>query len=139
MKIYHPPKKRKRYKKPKIKEAKTKGRKKKEDTMIHDHNKNSEDNIIKKIKAKITNYLISFINKVINSSFSEEKIKSYSKKIKDDKEPETDNLIKNLIYNKTISIIKKEQNLKFLKMSLKEYLLIDISKKFKIIHKIQIK
>ena len=32
--------------------------------MIHDHNKNSEDNIIKKIKAKITNYLINFINKI---------------------------------------------------------------------------
>ena len=124
-------KKRKRDKKPKIKEAKKIGRKKKEDTMIHDHNKNSEDNIIKKIKAKITNYLINFINKVINLSFSEEKIKSYIKKIKDDKEPEKEDLIKILDYDQTINMNKKEQNLKFLKMSLKEYLSIDISRKFK--------
>ena len=132
MEIYHPPKKkRKRDKEPKIKEAKKIGRKKKEDTMIHDHNKNSEDNIIKKIKAKITNYLINFINKVINSSFSEEKIKSYIKKIKDDKEPETKDLIRNLDYGQTINMNKQKQNLKFLKMSLKEYLSFDISRKFK--------
>ena len=124
-------KKRKRDKKPKIKEAKTQGRKKKEDTMIYEHNKNSEDNIIKKIKVKITNYLINFINKVINSSFSEEKIKSYIKKIKDDKEPETKDLIRNLDYGQTINMNKKEQNLMFLKMSLKEYLSFDISRKFK--------
>ena len=129
------PKKRNRDKDNKaIKEIKKFGRKKKDDTTNDSmHNKDSQDNIVKKIKAKIINSLLIFINSILNSFLSSNKIKSYIRIIKnypEEKEPEYEDLLKDLDYNKTVNLTKKERNLNFLKMPLRDFLSIDISPKF---------
>ena len=132
-KTYFAPKKRNRNKEEKKSEAKKPGRKKKEDTSDRDHSKDSEDNIIKKIKNKFITTLVIFINCIINSSLSDEKIKSYvriMKNLNDEQEPEKEDLIKYLDNKKTVEETKKEINLNFLKMPLKEFLSIDISPKY---------
>ena len=132
-KTYFAPKKRNRNKEEKKSEAKKPGRKKKEDTSDRDHSKDSEDNIIKKIKNKSITTLVIFINCIINSSLSDEKIKSYvriMKNLNDEQEPEKEDLIKYLDNKKTVEEAKKEINLNFLKMPLKEFLSIDISPKY---------
>ena len=117
-----------------IREAKKSGRKKKDDTANDSlHNKDSQDNIIKKIKSKIITNLLIFINSILNSFLSPDKIKSYIriiKKLPEDKEPEYEDLLKDLDYNKTVNETKKERNLDFLKMLIKDFLSIDISPKF---------
>ena len=117
-----------------VREAKKAGRKKKDDTTNDSqHNKDSQDNIVKKIKAKIISTLLIFINSILNSFLDTNKIKSYIriiKKIPEDKEPEYEDLLKDLDYNKTVNETKKEKNLGFLKMHLKDFLSTDISPKF---------
>ena len=130
---YYAEKKRNRDKEIKKNDPKKRGRKTKQDTSVREHTKNSEDNIIKKIKTKVIDTLLTFINNCINCFLSEEKIKSYvkiMKDIKDDKEPEKENLLKFLDYKKTINETKRETNLQFFKMPLKDFLSIDISPKF---------
>ena len=128
------PKKRNRDKPNEFKEAKKAGRKKKDDTSNDSlHNKDSQDNIVKKIKAKIITTLLIFMNSILNSFLSPDKIKSYIRNIKNipkDKEPEYEDLLKDLDYNKTVNETKKEKNLGFLKMYLKDFLSVDISPKF---------
>ena len=51
--------------------------------------------------------------------------------IKKVKEPEKEDLIKNLTYDLTVNFTEKENNLKFLKITLKNYLSINISNKLK--------
>ena len=131
--VYYAPKKRNRDKEKIERDFKEIGRKKNGDKSQHDHNRDSEDNIVKKIKAKIIATLLIFINRIIDYSFEEDKMKSYVKilkKLKDDKEPEKEDLIKDLNYKKTVNETKREINLAFLKMSLKEFLSIEISPKF---------
>ena len=127
------PKKRNRDKKPELNEIiKKPGRKKKNDPEKGLHNKNSQDNIIKKIKSKLLYYLIEFINNILNSFLDNNKIISYikiMKDIKNEKEPEIEKLIKDLDY-KIINETKKEKNLEYLKMPLKDFLSQDISPKF---------
>ena len=130
---YYAEKKRNRDKEIKKNDPKKRGRKTKQDTSVREHTKNSEDNIIKKIKTKVIDTLLTFINNCINCFLSEEKIKSYvkiMKDIKDDREPEKENLLKFLDYKKTINETKRETNLQFFKMPLKDFLSIDISPKF---------
>ena len=132
-KTYFAQKKRNRNKEEKKTEPKKLGRKKKEDTSDRDHSKDSEDNIIKKIKNKVINTIVIFTNCIINSSLSDEKIKSYvriMKNLNDEQEPEKEDLIKYLDNKKTVEETKKEINLNFLKMPLKEFLSIDISPKY---------
>ena len=127
------PKKRNRDKKPELNEIiKKPGRKKKNDPEKGLHNKNSQDNIIKKIKSKLLYYLIDFINNILNTFLDKNKIISYikiMKYIKNEKEPEIEKLIKDLDY-KIINETKKEKNLEYLKMPLKDFLSQDISPKF---------
>ena len=130
---YYAPKRRNRDKEKKVIETKKLGRKRKDDNSNGEHNKDSEDNIIKKIKAKVICSLLEFINELINSSFDEEKIKSYvkiMKNIKGDKEPQKEDLIKDLNYKKTVDGTKREINLKFFDLKLKDFLSIEISPKF---------
>ena len=124
-------KKRNRDKKPEFNEIIKKiGRKKKNDSDKGLHNRNSEDNIIKKIKAKLLYYLLDFINNILNVTLDNNKIISYIKTIKDIKNDEKENLLKDLDYNKIINETKKEKNLDYLKMPLKTFLSQDISPKF---------
>ena len=97
------------------------------------HNKDSDDNIIKKIKTKIINYLISFVNGILVTFLENNKIILYIKMMKNnikEKEPEIESLIKDLNYRKIVDNIKKENNLKLLNQTLKELLSNDISPKY---------
>ena len=87
---------------------KKRGRTKNNKLNIDEHDKMSPDNIIKKIKAKIFNYSIVFLNNLIN-------IKEYK-------------LLK-LDYS-IINRLNKEKDLQYLKMSLKDLLSKDVSSKF---------
>ena len=130
---YFADKKRNRDKEKIVNDPKQLGRKRREDISNRDHNRDSEDNIVKKIKAKVIETLLKFINRIINNSLDEDKIKFYVKilkNIKDDKEPEKEDLIKDLSYKETVNKTKKEKNLAFFKMPLKEFLSIEISPKF---------
>ena len=129
---FNAPKKRNRDKEKKETEPKKLGRKRKEDNSNREHNKDSEDNMIKKMKVYFINSLLIFINLVFNSSLDEEKIKLYVRKTykNEDKAPEKEDLIKDLNYKKTVNETKKEINLGFLKLKLKDFLSIEISPKF---------
>ena len=128
------PKKRNRDKQPEInEELKKLGRKKKLDSSFSKHNKDSEDNIIKKIKSKLVFYLLKFINSILNENLDENKIIRYikfMKNIKFDKEIEKEDLIKDLDYKIIVDKMKKEINLEYLAMPLKRFLSFDISPKF---------
>ena len=96
------PKKRNRDKKPELNEIiKKLGRKKKNDPEKGLHNKNSQDNIIKKIKSNLLYYLIDFINNILNSFLDKNKIISYIKIMKYIKN-EKDNQIIVFIFNLTL-------------------------------------
>ena len=119
-------------KKIKTKEAKKSGRHKKDEIQIEGkHNKYSQDNIIKKIKSIILKYLIKFINDLLKSRLSNDRILGYIQMIKKVKDPEKEDLIKNLNYDLIVNSTEKENNLKFLKMALKDFLSTDISNKLK--------
>ena len=76
------------------------------------HNRMSKDNIFKKIKSELFNHLVKFINILL------------------DKSEEDEDRILNLDY-KYINQLKKEKDLEYLNMSLKEFLSMDISCKYK--------
>ena len=116
-----------------IKDKKKLGRKRKNDTTQNGiHTKDSLDNIVKKIKVKILDYLILFINNILNNSPLDNNNKISSMKFMiNKKEPKSKDLIKNLDYNNIVNNTKKEDNLKFLKMTLGEFLSQKISKKYK--------
>ena len=115
-----------------IKDKKKLGRKRKDDTTQNGiHTKDSLDNIVKKIKVKILDYLILFINNILNNSPSDNNKISSMKFMINKKEPKSKDLIKNLDYNSIVNNTKKEDNLKFLKMTLGEFLSQKISKKYK--------
>lgn len=92
------------------------GRKKKDDLTKRNHNKLSPDNIVKKIKSKLFDQLILFFNQFLDSYLNLDREK---------KEP-----IKDLDYKKYIDPMKKEQDLKILGMTLKEFYSLDISPKY---------
>lgn len=89
------------------------GRKKKSDESQRKHDKYSPDNIIKKIKTKLIENAIKFINKVINKN----------KKVFEK------NIFKKIEY-KYINQTKKDSDIELLNGPLKSLLLKDISKKF---------
>lgn len=112
---------------------KKRGRKKNNDPSNSLHNKNSHDNIIKKIKSKILEHLLNFINDLLNS-LKEKKIINLDN-IKNEKEIEKEKIIKKIDYNKVVNDMKKKNNLAFLKMTLKELLSIKISSKYSTLSK----
>ena len=117
--------------KTKVKNYKKKGRKKIDDNSASIHSKDSPDNIIKKIKSKLLDYhLLNFINSLLNSLLNRDKINAYLKKNINEKEQEKEKLIKKLDYKQFVDDMKKENNLNFLKLSLKGLLSKDISKKY---------
>ncbi len=108
--------------KSKEKIQKPKGRKKNVDTSKSNHNKDSPDNIIKKIKSKLLHhYLLNFINDLLNSILKEETIKSL-KKSTNEKDQDKEKIIKKINYKQIVDDMKKENNLNFLQLSLKDLL-----------------
>jgi hypothetical protein len=130
---YKQPKKRKRGVKLSKEDKKKPGRKKKEDYSFSKHNKNTPDNIIKKIKTNILKYLLIFINKLLYSILDRNTIEScliqINRSIYEEKE-EVD-LIKYLDYKLFIDSMKKDLNIKFLKMTINDFLSNKVSTKFK--------
>ena len=88
------------------------GRKCKANNNREEHKKTSSDNIIKKIKSKILNYLIDFMNNMIDKS-QNDKIKFYK------------------LNYKYINQINRNVDLQLLKMKVEELLSKEISPKFK--------
>ena len=116
--------------KSKEKIQKPKGRKKNVDTSKSNHNKDSPDNIIKKIKSKLLHhYLLNFINDLLNSILKEETIKSL-KKSTNEKDQDKEKIIKKINYKQIVDDMKKENNLNFLQLSLKDLLSKNISQKY---------
>lgn len=132
--------KKRRRKKGKIKDDDTKelkkaGRKRRDDFSKRKHDKNSADNIIKKIKLKFFDYSLIFINNTLNSNLDKKKILEYYKIIKKDiridstLDVEPINLIKIIDY-KYIDKLKKETDLSLLETPLKDIFSNDISPKY---------
>ena len=106
------------------------GRKKLNDYTKRRHSKNSNDNIIKKIKSKFLEYSLKFINKVLNSNLNIKNITYYNYLLRKKKKDEDfESLIKSLDY-KYVNRIKKDSELSLLKTSLKEVFSQDISSKY---------
>ena len=95
-------------------ENKIKGRKKAEDNSKRKHDRNSADNIIKKVKKLFMEYSLKFINNILNSYLAKKKIIEYMRILGNNKRyysnEELDNIIKALDY-KFIDKIKKEKEL----------------------------
>jgi hypothetical protein len=109
---------------------KKRGRKKLNDYTKRRHSKNSNDNIIKKIKSKFLEYSLKFINKVLNSNLNIKNITYYNYLLRKKKKDEDfESLIKSLDY-KYVNRIKKDSELSLLKTSLKEVFSQDISSKY---------
>jgi magnesium-transporting ATPase (P-type) len=130
---YKQPKTRKRGIKLPKEQKKKSGRKRKNDTTYSEHNKYSPDNIIKKIKVKILDYLLIFINQLLYSILDKNTIKSCLKKIKNSEYEENGKvkLIKYFDYKFFIDNTKKTSNINFLKMTLNKFLSNELSPKFK--------
>ena len=107
------------------------GRKKQDDFTKRKHDKNSADNIIKKLKLKFFEYLLKFFNNILNAYLDKTKIIEYTRFLRKDIkiEDETQNLIKFLDY-KFVDKIKKETDLQLLKSPLKDIFSNDISPKY---------
>ena len=108
------------------------GRKKKNDNSKSNHNKYIPDNIVKKIKNRISDFLIEFINNLINSIYGVNEINKillnlnlHKFKLKNQKK-----IIKKIEHKFSANLTKKEDNLKLLNSTLKEYLSNKISTKY---------
>ena len=114
--------------KPKEKLKKKRGRKNNNDRSDSKHNKESQDNIIKKIKSKLFECILKFINDLLNVILKNN-INNYihDKVQKEEKE----RLIKKIDYKKIVDDTKRKNNLNFLKMPLKDLFSNNISSKYK--------
>ena len=108
------------------------GRKKKNDNSKGNHNKYIPDNIVKKIKNRISDFLIEFTNNLINSIYNINEINKillnlnlHKFKLKNQKK-----IIKKIEHKFSANLTKKEDNLKLLNSTLKEYLSNKISTKY---------
>ena len=108
------------------------GRKKKNDNSKSNHNKYIPDNIVKKIKNRISDFLIEFTNNLINSIYNINEINKillnlnlHKFKLKNQKK-----IIKKIEHKFSANLTKKEDNLKLLNSTLKEYLSNKISTKY---------
>ena len=108
------------------------GRKKKNDNSKSNHNKYIPDNIVKKIKNRISDFLIEFTNNLINSIYNINEINKillnlnlHKFELKNQKK-----IIKKIEHKFSANLTKKEDNLKLLNSTLKEYLSNKISTKY---------
>ena len=108
------------------------GRKRKGDNTKRKRNKYDPYNIMKKIKNKIIHYLLLFINNLIESFYTEEEINKILLELnlprtKSKHSIQVIKKIKHDIYSKKT---KRDENLKFLSLTIAEYLSNIISKKY---------
>ena len=125
----------KRRKKGKIKfnevKMKIKGRKKLDDLSKRKHSKYSSDNIIKKVKTKFLDSALLFLNKILRTYLSTDKLTEYCQILRGNKKEdcEIESLIKSLDY-RLIDTIKKDNELYLLKQPLREIFSNNISSKY---------
>ena len=99
------------------------GIKRNDDSIESNRRKSKSDNIIKKIKNRIIDFLLSFVNKLINSLYSKDKINQILSKlnlplIKSQNEDVLKKIDHKIVANQT----SKSYNLKFLSYKLKDLL-----------------
>ena len=99
------------------------GIKRNDDYIESNRRKSKSDNIIKKIKNRIIDFLLSFVNKLINSLYSKDKINQILSKlnlplIKSQNEDVLKKIDHKIVANQT----SKSYNLKFLSSTLKDLL-----------------
>lgn len=105
------------------------GRKRKNDESMRYHNKYSTDNIMNKIRNLLKKYLILFVNNILNNLYNSKQQKLILNKLK--LSHKSFSLIKNIDYKSIANIIRKNENLKLLRYSIKNLLSNDISSKYK--------
>jgi hypothetical protein len=113
-------------------ESKKLGRKKQDDISNRRHNKNSPDNIIKKVKSYLLSNALIFLNNIINNNIDKNKKLDYynSIRISDSKTKDYNNLLKPFDY-RFIDSMKRESELSLFNKSLKDLFSENISPKFK--------
>jgi len=120
----------------KVKEEKTTkklGRKTKDDDEKGNHTKFSQDNIVKKIKSNSIGILTTTINEILKAVLGEEKYNDYTKsmrKYSSNKEIGNEPLIKDLNYKLVVDDLKRDKNLEFYDMTLKDFFSNPISTKY---------
>ena len=128
-------KKRKRKKKDKLKfdvdNKKDIGKKKKEKISERKHNKYCGDNIIKKIKYKLLEGFLKFVNKVINESLDKSKLLEYKKVLRNINKniEKSEDLLKMIDY-KYIDRLNKKKDLSLLYMPFKELFSKEVSPRY---------
>lgn len=113
--------------KPKEDLKKKRGRKTIDDHSNSNHNKESQDNIIKKIKSKLFEYLLKFINSLLNIILKNN-LKNFNNN--KNKREEKEQLIKKIEYKTIVDDTQRKNNLKFLQMPLKDLFSNNISSKY---------
>ena len=106
------------------------GRKKLGDKSVRPHDRDSFDNVIKKVKKDFIINCLSFVNKILDFCLSENKKKALIKMVRNSRrEPENKNILMDLDYE-YINKLQKDFNLELLAMNLKELFSLNISKKY---------
>ena len=109
------------------------GRKTKNINSNRIHNKYSPDNIIKSIKTKLNDSLLFFLNKLINSIYNAEEINQILLDLKIPlitKDSDKNKILKKNDYKTRLKKSSKSYNLKFLSLTINEYISENISSKF---------
>ena len=112
------------------------GRKKKDDTSIRKHNRYSRDNIIKKIKFKLFEGFLKFVNNVINKTLDKDKLFKYFKLIspKSRSMKKFEDILKMIHYQNYIESLNKNKDLSILLKPFKELFSQDITGRFSMLN-----
>ncbi len=106
------------------------GRKKLGDKSERPHNRDSFDNVVKKVKGDIFTEAASFLNQIIDLNISSDRKKALTKMTrKSQREPDNKDLIKDLNYE-IINKLKRDFNLALLNMNFKDFFSQDISSRY---------
>lgn len=99
------------------------GIKRNDDSIESNRRKSKSDNIIKKIKNRIIDFLLSFVNKLINSLYSKDKINQILSKLNLPLiKSQNEDILKKIEHKIVANHTNKSYNLKFLSFKLKDLL-----------------
>lgn len=99
------------------------GIKRNDDSIESNRRKSKSDNIIKKIKNRIIDFLLSFVNKLINSLYSKDKINQILSKLNLPLiKSQNEDVLKKIDHKIVANHTNKSYNLKFLSFKLKDLL-----------------
>ena len=99
------------------------GIKRNDDSIESNRRKSKSDNIIKKIKNRIIDFLLSFVNKLINSLYSKDKINQILSKLNLPLiKSQNEDVLKKIDHKIVVNHTNKSYNLEFLSYKLKDLL-----------------